>query len=137
MPFDNLLGNLKNGNPIPHYYGDMVRFFFLFAAVIMLVTLPFVNNLLPVPLLASIFAILFLALIAGLTNPSQKWTAVLNSIVAISGFVTYEYYAVNAYLAAASSSLLFITNQTLAIVFLLASYFATKTLRSFLLGNRI
>lgn len=137
MPLDNLVGNSKNSSHIPHYYGDLVRFFFLLAAVIMIVTLPFVNNLLPVPVLASIFVILLLSIIAGLTSPSQKWTAVLNSVVAISGFVAYEYYAVNTYLSAASSNLLFVTNQTLAITFLLASYFATKTLRSFFLKNRI
>ncbi|MFI5205945.1 MAG: hypothetical protein ACHQVK_03310 [Candidatus Paceibacterales bacterium] len=118
---------------VRHYYGDFVRVFFLAAAVIMLTTLPTLNSQLPVPLNISILIILLLTIIAGLANPLQKWTGVINTAVSILGFVMFERYAMSAYIEKTFASIPFLTNQSLALIFLLASYFATKTLRAFFL----
>lgn len=113
-----------------HYYGDVVRFLFLLAAVIMLVTLPFLNPSLPIPLIFSILIILTIGLVAGVTNPLQKSTSVITTGISSIALVVFEYYAVTTYLASSFTSLLFIVNQTLALIFLFALYYSTKTLRA-------
>lgn len=113
-----------------HYYGDVVRFLFLLAAVIMLITLPFLNPNLPVPLIMSILIILTIGLVAGVTNPLQKNTSVITTGISSIALVVFEYYAVTTYLASSFTSLLFIVNQTLAVIFLFALYYSTKTLRA-------
>ena len=115
-----------------HYYGDLVRALFLLAAIVMLVTLPFVAYLLPVQFFTSIVVILFLSIFAALTNPKQKWTAILNNIVSIVGFLIMEYYAIISFYQYSVASLLFWTNQILSIIFLLSLYYGTKTLRGML-----
>lgn len=113
-----------------HYYGDVVRFLFLLAAVIMLITLPFLNPNLPVPLILSILIILTIGLVAGITNPLQKSTAVITTGISSIALVVFEYYAVTTYLTYSFTSLLFIVNQILALIFLFALYYSTKTLRA-------
>lgn len=113
-----------------HYYGDVVRFLFLLAAVIMLITLPFLNPNLPVPLILSILIILTIGLVAGVTNPLQKSTSVITTGISSIALVVFEYYAVTTYLASSFTNLLFIVNQTLALIFLFALYYSTKTLRA-------
>ncbi len=113
-----------------HYYGDVVRFLFLLAAVIMLVTLPFLNPNLPVPLILSILIILTIGLVAGVTNPLQKSTSAITTGISSIALVVFEYYAVTTYLASSFTNLLFIVNQTLVLIFLFALYYSTKTLRA-------
>lgn len=113
-----------------HYYGDVVRFLFLLAAVIMLITLPFLNPNLPVPLILSILIILTIGLVAGVTNPLQKSTSAITTGISSIALVVFEYYAVTTYLASSFTNLLFIVNQILALIFLFALYYSTKTLRA-------
>lgn len=128
---DNLWQQLKNEKFMTrHYYGDVVRFLFIAAAIIMLITLPFINQRLPVPLAFSLIAILMFGLIAGLTSPLQKNTLIINTGVSLVSLVVFEYYAVNSYLKYSALDALFIVNQLLAIIFFFALYYSTKTLRS-------
>lgn len=113
-----------------HYYGDVVRFLFLLAAVIMLITLPFLNPSLPVPLVFSILVILLIGIVAGVTNPLQKGTAIITTGISSIALVVFEYYAVSTYLVSSFTNLLFIINQILALIFLFALYYSTKTLRA-------
>jgi hypothetical protein len=112
-----------------HYYGNLVRRFFLLGAIIMLVTLPFLNALLPVSLFYSLFAIVVLSLVAGLTSPRKMWAIGLDEVIAVFAVMVFEYYAVSYYLEYSASSPLFIVNQLLALNFLVALYYNTKTLR--------
>ena len=110
-----------------HYYGDLVRRLFMFAAVVMVVGLPFVLNDVPFPLFISLFAILVIGIFAGLTNPKHFWVAILNLLISSVAILTFEWIAVDAYLK--QLSFFFVINQLLAIIFLFALYYSTKTLR--------
>ncbi len=119
-----------------HYYGDVVRFLFLLGAVIMLITLPFLNPNLPVPLVISILIILTIGLVAGVTNPLQKSTAFITTLISSIALIVFEYYAVTTYLNDSFANLLFIVNQILALIFLFALYYSTKTLRAKLIEKK-
>lgn len=101
----------------------------------MILGLPLINGLIPVSVHISIFSILILIFIAGLTNPAQKWVSIVDSLVSSIGFVVFEYFAVVTF-SQSEDFLLFLINQTLAVLFLFAFYFATKTVRGFLVRER-
>lgn len=129
--------SLKNEKLLTrHYYGDAVRFLFMLAAIIMLVTLPFLSGKLPVPIYVSILVILLIGILAGITNPLQKWISVLNAVIAVGASSIFEYYAVKSLVAYQVTTLYFITNQVLAFVFLFALYYSIKTLRAMYLKEK-
>ena len=115
---------------IPHYYGDTVRKLFIVGGILMLVTLPIFYEDIPIPFIVSVFAILVVALLAGLTNPRQAWVSVLDLIVSVLAFIMLEYVAIfaGAY-DGVSQSGFFLTTQALAIIFFIAVYYSAKTLR--------
>jgi len=118
-----------------HYYGDIVRKLFLAGAIIMLLTLPVLNPLLPLPIFDSLLTIIILSLVAGLTSPRKKWTLFVNEIIAIGAVIAFEYYAVNYYIAYSAESTIFLVNQLLAVIFLFALYYNTKTIRGMISGD--
>ena len=119
----------KNAPELYHYYGDDVRKIFVGSGIVMLLTLPFFNNLLPVHAFVSIFTILVVSIAAGLTNPRKTWTATANVAASVLGLATFEYYAVDAASRYGGESSLFLVNQFLALAFFVALYLSTKTLR--------
>ncbi len=123
-------------SPLPlvdltHYYGNRVRQLFFVAAGIMLIGLPFVKSELAVPEFLSIVAVVVLDFLAGLTNPKQVWVNWANTVIAGLALVIFEVFAVRAY--GARDAYFFAVNQGLALIFLIALYFNTKTLRGMLL----
>lgn len=116
-----------------HYYGDLVRKLFLAAAIFMLIMLPFMNRFLEVPLYISILIAIGISIFAGITNPVQTWAAVLDFIIALIGSITAEYYAVMGYTNYSVYHRTFWANQILAIIFLIALYYSTKTVRGMFL----
>lgn len=133
----NVIDELRNEKGLTrHYYGDVVRFLFILAAVIMSVALPFLNTNLPVPVIFSILAILCIGALAGFTNPVLKSTAIINSGVSTIGLIVFEYYAVRAYITVSFINLMFVVNQILALIFLFAFYYSIKTLRAMLLNKQ-
>ena len=128
---------MSNDSPkVPHYYGDVVRRLFLVAAIIMLVTLPFFNDRLPISSNLSLLIIVVLAIFAGATNPVKIMLAVIDVMVSIIGAAAFEYYAVQFYITFSPGDFLFWINQGLAVIFIFALYFSTKTLRGMLLDRR-
>ena len=116
----------------PHYYGDTVRFLFMIAGVIMLITLPSFSRVLDIPVIISVASILVLALSAGLTNPKQKWDAGINVAIASIGFIVFETFGIMAYregVLGKQGELFVIVNIGLGLLFLIALYFSVKTLR--------
>ena len=95
----------------------------------MAISLPSVNNLLPVNKVDSIIAIGVVGVLAGLTNPKQTWVAYANVVVATIATGVFEYYAIDAYNRYSASDILFWINQALAITFFFGLYYSTKTLR--------
>lgn len=126
--------DLLRNRPTQHYYGDIVRVLFVASGLIMLATLPILGSIVPISYFVSIILILLLAVLAGVTNPVQKWINVVNAFASALGFVVFEYYSIDAY-KAAKGLFFFSTNQTLAIVFFMALYYSTKTLRGKLQGK--
>ncbi len=129
--------SLKNEKLLTrHYYGDAVRFLFMLGAIIMLVTLPFLIGKLPVPLYISILVILAIGVLAGITNPLQKWISILNGLISTAALFVFEYYAVNSFTTSGVKTLYFIVNQLLALVFLFALYYSIKTIRAMFLKEK-
>lgn len=122
-------------NKFPHYYGDVVRILFFLACILLILGLPLINGIIPVSLHVSIFSILILIFVAGLTNPAQKWVSIIDAIVSSVGFIVFEYYAVLTF-SNGEDFLFFLINQTLSVLFLFSFYFATKTVRGFLVKER-
>lgn len=118
----------------PHYYGDRVRLCFAISAIFMLITLPFYVSRIPIPLYGAIMLIILMVLFAGVTNPRQKWTAILDWSIALIGSYLFEYYAVMTYIHYSWLDGFMWINQILAIIFIVALYFATKTVRGFILS---
>lgn len=112
-----------------HYYGDLIRKLFLISAVFMLIMLTFMNNFLEVPVYVSILAAIGVSVFAGLTNPKQAWVAVFNLIIAILGTAIFEYQAVQGYTSYSFLHRTFWANQILALLFIVALYYTTKTVR--------
>ncbi len=114
-----------------HYYGDTVRSLFIAGAVCMALTLPMFSGDIAEPLQVSILGILIVSIAAGVTSPRYRWSATVNAIISICAVVIFESYAVNAYVHKTGTWFLF-TNQILAFIFLLALYYAIKTMRGVL-----
>lgn len=115
---------------LEHYYGDIARYLFLTAAVLMVIGLPLFQNFIQFPTLVSVIAITILVIAAGLTNPQQLTSATANFIISIIGFITFAYHAVTAVNNTVADDKYLLTNVLLAIIFLFALYFSMKTLRA-------
>ncbi len=128
---EDKIETIKNKYGMPHhYYGGLVRKLFIFAAFVMIATLPFFNNNLSLPPFFSIISIIILGLAAGLLEPRNKLAFVCNLIISILGVLIFEYYAIATYQVRSFTDAQFLVNQLLAIIFLFALYNSTKTLRS-------
>lgn len=116
---------------IPHYYGDIVRRLFLISGVIVLITLPFNNNILPIHISLTTLLVIILIFFAAITNPFQKWVAFVNVGISILAVLTFEYFAVSGY--SGEEINLFMVRQILSVIFFFALYYSGKTLRAMLL----
>lgn len=124
-----------NSSPPPHYYGDSVRAPMILGGVVMMGTFPFFTDLIPGPLFFPVIAMLVLAIFGGLMNPQQKWIVVLNVGITAAAFLIFEHQAMVASRTLGFRDAFFITNQTLALIFFVAVYYATKTVRAMYLGR--
>ena len=118
---------------ISHYYGDSVRQLLLAAAALMLIGMPFYTDDLSVELPFIIIAAVVLVIVAALTSPMKS--AVISADVVVSGvgLVIFEIWAILGY--GESTTVQFVLREALAVLFLFALYFSTKTLRSMLLNQ--
>lgn len=119
-----------------HYYGDVVRRFFFAGALIMLATLPFFSELLPVPAYVALLMIIVIEVVAGFTNPLQSWVALVDTLISVAAVAVFEYYAVTFYNLYTVKSFVFWVNQILALNFFFALYFSSKTLRGRIVRKR-
>ena len=118
--------------PPAHYYGDIVRKLFIAASLIMISTLPFFTDLIGVPFIISIIMVMIVAFLAGLQSPNKHWVTRINTIVAAVGCGLFQYKAIAYYIISTPftiSWLFFTINQVLAILFLIAFYYSSKTMR--------
>lgn len=120
----------SHNTPPEHYYGDIVRKLFLLAGILLLVAIPLDTELYASYLTLGIVAALTLILLAGFTSPRNRKTTVGDMVVAALGFVIFEYFAVNHYVVHQNFfEMVFMLRQALALVFIIAVYFCSKTFR--------
>lgn len=117
-----------------HYYGDLVRGCFMLIGTIMIITLPLFSTYIPVPVAVSVLAILVLTVVAGFTNPVQRSTIIINFLMAMVGSVVFIYFAVKAF--DGPSQLFLIINEIVAVLFIVALYYGTKSFRGYLLRQK-
>jgi hypothetical protein len=116
--------------PVPHYYGDIARRLFLGGAIVMALSLTLETKILPTTFFLTTLTVIALTILAGLTSPKQRSVILADTIVAAGMFVLFEYFAV--YSFSQHNELLYVTfavQQILALNFLVALYFCSKTWR--------
>ena len=111
-----------------HYHGDTVRIIYVAMGVIIIATLPFLKNDLPLPIIFYIFAVLALLIFAGFTSPSSKSIIKGDFIVSAFALVYFCYEAVIAY-NPSELDLFFFVNTLLSTLSAFSLYFSSKTLR--------
>jgi len=120
-----------------HYYGTIVRRLLILAGVIMLVALPFFQDLIPGPTLLSVVATITFIILAGILNPKDFNVSVAHVIISAIAIIVFEYYAIDRYQTVKTPfDSFFIVNEILAIIFLFSLYFSTKTVRGMLVKNK-
>ncbi|MEX2436787.1 MAG: hypothetical protein WD471_01325 [Candidatus Paceibacterota bacterium] len=119
----------------PHYYGDSVRKLFLLGAIVMVLALPSLHIFVPGNTHLGLFIIVILGLISGLISPFQKTVITLNLFISLIAVAVFEYHAVATF-SGSLDSLFFWVNQVLAVVFLLALYYSSKTFRGMILDRK-
>lgn len=73
-----------------------------------------------------------MAFFAGLQSPNKPWVTRINTVVATVGSALFQYKAISYYIASTPftiSWLFFTVNQVLAILFFIALYYSSKTMR--------
>lgn len=119
---------------VSHYHGDFVRGLFVTAAILVFLT-QFAGTKLPFSVAGLMLIIVVLAVAAGITNPVQLWIHWVNLVISIIGLLIFGGLA----FARLSSSADFILQNglvsLLAIVFFVAIYFATRTLRGLMVPH--
>lgn len=116
-----------------HYYGDDVRTIFLIEAIIIIVMTPFFKNQIPLPSYFSVFGVLVLSMLAGLTSPKARPIIFLNFIVSLVSLLVFGYELLSSY--SGEMSIYFIGNFVLSIASVFAVYYSSKTLRGNLLNK--
>ena len=118
---------------LAHYHGDFVRMLFLAAAILILL-MQFTGSGLPVSPVAIILFVTLLVVAAGITNPVQRTVHWFNVLISFTGLMIFGSIALNRLHSLRS----FFTHDGLAavitVVFVMALYLATRTVRSNILG---
>ncbi|HUX35729.1 MAG TPA: hypothetical protein VMV71_01700 [Candidatus Paceibacterota bacterium] len=114
-----------------HYYGDNVRRLFIAGIIVMLISLPFFGDYIRVSAFYYILGMIFLGLIAGFTNPMNRWVVILNLIVSVFAVYFFESETIAAFKSCdtGTGQWYFLMNQFQAVIFLAALYYAAKTER--------
>lgn len=114
-----------------HYYGDNVRRLFIAGVIIMLISLPFFGDYIRFSAFYYVLGMIFLGLVAGFTNPLNRWVVILNLAISVFAMYFFESETIVAFKTCGTDigKWYFLTNQLLAVVFLAALYYAAKTER--------
>jgi len=115
-----------------HYHGRAIRTLFIIAALIMVLGLFHALAYLQLPTTLSIISIVVLVYAAGITNPSQVWPMYMDTVISTVGLLVFETYSVNIWRSQNYNTTLFILNEMLAVIFLFALFYSTRTLRWFM-----
>ena len=134
IDYDELGNPLSHPREIAHYHGDLVRVFLIAAAVLILV-MQFTGNNLPMTPTALIIFVTVLVVAAGITNPVQRMIHWFNLFISFVGLAIFGGMSIERLHSVGD----FFTHDGLAgliaLVFLGALYFATRTVRGNLTGS--
>lgn len=132
--YDELGVPLSHPSEIAHYHGDLLRVFFLAAAVLILI-MQFTGDNLPMTPAAIITFVTVLVVAAGITNPVQRMIHWFNLFLSFLGLAIFGGMSIDRLHSVGD----FFTHNGLAgliaLVFLGALYFATRTVRGNLTGS--
>lgn len=117
--------------PINHYYGDTVRQLLIAAAALMLLAAPFYTDNISVELPFIVLGTVVLVAVSAMTSPKKSSMMSADVVVSGVGLVIFEIWAIGGY--GIDEFHKFILREALALVFLFALYYSTKTLRSMLM----
>lgn len=120
--------------PIRHYYGDITRNLFLVAGGVMIIFIPLQGSLLPTTTIFFVGGILLIGFLAGLTDPRKRWVCYSNVLISAIGLIIFEFYAATGY-REEGFNFDFLIHQAIALLFFIAFYFSTKTLRAMMTGK--
>lgn len=113
---------------ITHYYGDAVRELLIACAILMLVTAPFYSDNIKLELPFIVVGALLLVCVAAFTSPWKQGAIGADVVAAGVGLVIFQTWALWGYESDPLHQ--FVLRECIAILFLFALYFSTKTLRS-------
>jgi uncharacterized membrane protein YuzA (DUF378 family) len=133
-------GDLPEGSlrhrPVAHYHGDTVRSLFVVTAIVMIIA-ETTGASLPLSTIGIVSLVVVLVVVAGITNPAQAWIHFINAALAIFGAIAFGLYAIQQYhLVQSLFSPTYLFSEALALIFLAAVYYATKTVRGVMLRPR-
>jgi hypothetical protein len=113
---------------MPYYrYSNAVRGLFLTAAIITILTYPFFSPFLPQSPIFIMVAIVLLAVMAGLTNPRKRWATIVDIIISLCAIPLFETHALT--FVRTPHVWIFLTDQVLVIIFVIALYYSVKNFR--------
>lgn len=118
----------------PHYHGDIVRILFFVGAILLIVGESTGADL-PLTTTGSVVAAILAVIAAGITNPAIGWIHLVNAILAALSALIFGITAVNRF-RAGDSFLDFLYIEAIALLSLVALYFATRTLRGMYIRRR-
>ncbi|MBI5816948.1 MAG: hypothetical protein HZB09_00810 [Candidatus Yonathbacteria bacterium] len=125
---------MEDTQQVQHYYGDIVRRLFVAAGVLLFVRIPLEYGLIPELINFLVLGVVVVTLFAGLTNPHHRSIAALDLAIACFASIFFEYLALESYVATNNIfDFTFLIRQALAVDFLVALYFSSKTLRGMFL----
>ena len=114
----------------PPYYGDLVRKHLFFAAFVIMVAALIDSELRNFYLFIGLFGVVGFTILAGLTSPKKRSIVFTDVVVSAIMFLIFEYFAIFAFIQYESfSNSVFFFRQLIAVIYLIALYYSTKTLR--------
>jgi hypothetical protein len=121
-------------NPNSHYYGSIVRKLFVSAGILQLIIILVDKDLIQFNLVVGVVSALVIVMLAGFTSPINKWAMIGDLAFAALSFVIFEYLAIARQLQVNTFvDFIFLIRQALAIIFVVAVYFAAKTFRGLII----
>lgn len=117
---------------LPHYFGHSIRVIFI-ANALALVLAASTGATLPLSTGGAVITAVILVAAAGITHPRIRWIHWVNAFIAVWGTILFGTSAVTHYRAGGGVlDTTFIYTEALALLFLGAVYFVTRTIRGFL-----
>lgn len=113
-------------------HNENVKFYFVLAGVVMLLTTPFFSNFIPFPVIFVIIGLLIFALLGSIADMESRVTSLLALIVAAVCFAVFEFMAIMAYPHMSTEdwhvNTWFVVNQLLALNFFFAIHGSARYL---------